>query len=113
MTLGSLTSLRANDVARHGSPRARTGAHEPGRAILDVVHSCHAPLSAADELTDNLSSERSMRQRISMGNRPHASSEPAALLETGIEEETDPSHDQQCRRITPDRADLGHVLEVH
>jgi hypothetical protein len=27
-----------------------------------------APLPAADELTDNLSSERSMRQRISMGN---------------------------------------------
>ena len=30
-----------------------------------------APLSAADELTDNLSSEQSKRQRISMGNRPH------------------------------------------
>ena len=31
-----------------------------------------APLSAADELMDNLSSEPSMRQRFSMGNRPHA-----------------------------------------
>jgi membrane protease YdiL (CAAX protease family) len=30
-----------------------------------------APLPAADELTDNLSSERTKRQRISMGNRPH------------------------------------------
>ena len=30
-----------------------------------------APLSAADELTDNLSSELSKRQRIGMGNRPH------------------------------------------
>jgi len=31
-----------------------------------------APLSAADELKDNLSSEQSRRQRFSMGNRPHA-----------------------------------------
>jgi hypothetical protein len=72
-----------------------------------------APLSAADELTDNLSSERTKRQRISMGNRPHASSEPATHLETGIEKKADPAHDQECRRVTPDRAYLGHVLEVH
>ena len=72
-----------------------------------------APLSAADELTDNLSSELSERQRISMGNRPHASSSPAALLETGIEKEADPAHDQQGGRMTPDSTDPRHVLEIH
>ena len=70
MTLGSLTSLRANDVARHGCPRARTDAHAPVGDSRCCAIPVMAPLSAACELTDNLSSELSRRQRISMGKSP-------------------------------------------
>ena len=114
MTLGSLTSLRANDVARHNYPRARTDAHAPGRAVLDVVHSCHGSAFGCRRALRQFEQRTVEASKEQHGESPpYCSSEPAALLEPGIEEQANPGHHQQCRRIAPDSTDLGHVLEVH